>query len=186
MTNALGVTETWDKDMKAGTRHRIMAGWIVSICLVRVAAAQTAMAPVEAVTAPMTPSSPGPAAVAASYAASPGATDANRLDTPEETLPKAGAVIRDLAAGDVHDLRRGPLLIHGNYCGIGGRRGLAPVDALDAACRRHDACTRSDVVLNCTCDERLEREAVAVADDPAELKTLATATAASMAILVYR
>ena len=164
-----------------------MAGLIVSTWLVGTAAAQTAAMPTPLVTPPKVPPPPWSATVAASYAGSPGATDANRLDTPEETLRKAGAVIRDLAAGDVRDLRRGPLLIHGNYCGIGGRRGLAPVDALDAACRRHDACTRSDVVLNCSCDERLERDATAIADDPAttaEMKALATATAASMAILV--
>ena len=98
-------------------------------------------------------------------------------------------MIKDLAVGDVHALRRGPLLIHGNYCGIGGKPGLAPVDALDTACMRHDQCTTSRVVLSCTCDERLMREATAIADDPAtavDLKALATATAASMAVLVCK
>ena len=115
------------------------------------------------------------------------ATDANRLDTPAETLKKAGAVIKDLAGGDVRALRRGPLLIHGNFCGIGARPGVAPIDALDAACMRHDACTKTGSLPTCACDERLMREATAIAESPAstvDLKALATATAASMAILV--
>ena len=117
------------------------------------------------------------------------ASDANRLDTPGETLKKAGAVLKDLTTGNVPALRRGPLLLHGNFCGIGGRPGLTPVDALDAACQRHDACTVTGTLPNCACDERLQREARAIAADPtstAALKALATATAASMAILVCK
>ena len=117
------------------------------------------------------------------------ASDANRLDTPGETLRKAEAVMKDLTVGNVRALRHGPLLLHGNFCGIGGRPGRAPVDALDAACRRHDACTVTGALPDCACDERLEREARAIAADPAttaELKALATATATSMAILVCK
>ena len=149
--------------MVAGTRRRIVHGLVVMISLVAMTLARAATVPP--------------------------ASDANRVDTPDETLKKAGAVIKDLAVGDVHALRRGPLLLHGNFCGIGGHPGLEPVDALDAACMRHDACTRTGSLPSCACDERLEREARVIADNPAttaELKALAVATAASMAILVCR
>ncbi|MER2265454.1 hypothetical protein [Methylobacterium oxalidis] len=33
------------------------------------------------------------------------------------------------------------LLPHGNYCGVGNNAPLSSIDALDAACARHDACT---------------------------------------------
>lgn len=115
--------------------------------------------------------------------------DANRLDTPVETAHKAVEVIKDLSKGDIKDLRRGPLLIHGNYCGIGGKPGLPPVDALDAACMRHDACTVDNKLPNCRCDEHLQQEATAIAESPAEtaeLKALAAATAASMAVLICK
>ena len=145
--------------MEACVRRRATAGLAALVCLAMVAQVATVWA----------------------------APDANRLDTPSETLKKAGAVIKDLATGDVRALRRGPLLIHGHFCGIGGRPGSSPVDALDAACMRHDACTKTGSLPSCTCDERLMREATTIAHDPAstaDLKALATATAASMAILV--
>ena len=145
--------------MRVSARRRVTAGLVVMGCLAQAAWTTTGWT----------------------------AEDANRLDTPTETLKKAGAVIKDLAKGDVHALRRGPLLIHGNFCGIGGRPGLSPVDALDAACMRHDACTRTGSLPSCGCDARLKREATAIAHDPAsttELRALAAATAASMAILV--
>lgn len=90
---------------------------------------------------------------------------------------------------DVKALRRGPLLIHGNYCGIGNRPGTPPVDQLDAACMRHDACTRTGKLPDCACDNRLHDEAFAIAKDPntpADLKLLATSVAASMVVLVCR
>jgi hypothetical protein len=84
-------------------------------------------------------------------------------------------------------LRRGPLLIHGNFCGIGNRPGTLPIDALDAACMHHDACTKTGSLPSCACDERLLRDAKAIAEDPrtpADLQTVAAATAAAMAVLV--
>ncbi|KMO33624.1 hypothetical protein VP06_16045, partial [Methylobacterium aquaticum] len=36
---------------------------------------------------------------------------------------------------------RPAMLIHGNYCGPGNNAPLPPVDDLDAACARHEACT---------------------------------------------
>lgn len=98
---------------------------------------------------------------------------------------KFGAAARD----DIKALRRGPLLIHGNYCGIGNRPGAPPVDALDAACMRHDACTHTNDLPSCRCDDRLRAEADEIAHDPAsrpEIVALATAMSASMAVLVCK
>ena len=61
---------------------------------------------------------------------------------------------------------RPTMLVHGNYCGLGNNAPLAPVDALDAACARHDACTPDDDLPTKACNARLEREAEAVALDP--------------------
>jgi hypothetical protein len=58
------------------------------------------------------------------------------------------------------------LLIHGNYCGPGNNAPLPPIDALDAACARHDACTPDIGLPSKACNLRLEREAAAVARDP--------------------
>ena len=58
------------------------------------------------------------------------------------------------------------LLIHGNYCGPGNNAPLPPIDALDAACARHDACTPDVGLPSKACNLRLEREAEAVARDP--------------------
>ena len=112
--------------------------------------------------------------------------------TPAELVGKS---TRDLTRGDVtaalkddvKALRRGPLLIHGNYCGIGNRPGTPPVDLLDAACMRHDGCTRTGKLPSCTCDNHLHDEAVAIAQDPrtpADIQVLATTVAASMVVLV--
>jgi hypothetical protein len=77
-------------------------------------------------------------------------------------------------------LKNGELVFHGNYCGTGNRAGSDPIDALDVACMRHDACTPTGGVQNCACNARLAKEAGAVARDsrqPAELRSLATLTA---------
>lgn len=60
------------------------------------------------------------------------------------------------------------LLIHGNYCGPGNNAPLPPIDALDAACMRHDACTPPPGrgLPTCSCHARLQREAEAVARNP--------------------
>ena len=71
------------------------------------------------------------------------------------------------AQAQVFDLPRGGLLIHGNYCGPGNRAPLPPIDALDAACARHDACSPGrGRPASAACNERLRREAEAVANDP--------------------
>ena len=54
---------------------------------------------------------------------------------------------------------------------------------------KHDACTKAGSLPTCACDERLKRDATAIAEDPASapaLRALATATAASMAVLICR
>ena len=58
------------------------------------------------------------------------------------------------------------LLVHGNYCGPGNNAPLAPIDALDAACARHDACAPSKGLPTRACNLRLQREAEAIAVDP--------------------
>jgi hypothetical protein len=58
------------------------------------------------------------------------------------------------------------LLIHGNYCGPGNNAPLPPIDALDAACAHHDACTPDVGLPTKACNVRLQREAEAVARDP--------------------
>lgn len=153
--------------------------------------------PAEAATAPADQPSPA-AAPADSPAGSPEepapATATAQPAAP--VVPSADALaaaplkaIKGAVKADVQALRRGPLLIHGNYCGIGNRPGTAPVDALDAACRRHDACTHANRLPNCACDDRLRHEATAIAeasDTPAELKALASATAAAMVVLICK
>ena len=72
------------------------------------------------------------------------------------------------------------VLIHGNYCGPGNNAPLAPIDALDAACARHDACTPSRGLPTRACNLQLEREAEAIARDrrqPDELRAMAGAVA---------
>ncbi|WP_375454531.1 hypothetical protein [uncultured Methylobacterium sp.] len=68
------------------------------------------------------------------------------------------------------DARRGAFLIHGNFCGPGNRGpGHPPIDALDLACARHDACTpdrASGRLPHCACNDRLRVEAGRVARDP--------------------
>ncbi|AWN49950.1 hypothetical protein DK419_09030 [Methylobacterium terrae] len=58
------------------------------------------------------------------------------------------------------------LLIHGNYCGPGNNAPLPPIDALDAACARHDACTPRGGMPTATCNARLQREAALISRDP--------------------
>lgn len=80
------------------------------------------------------------------------------------------AVLGAPAAGaqEVIQTPRGPgLLIHGNYCGPGNRGpAFKPIDALDAACMRHDACYDTAGYSSCACDATLRREAGAVSDSP--------------------
>lgn len=58
------------------------------------------------------------------------------------------------------------MLLHGNYCGPGNNAPAAPVDALDAACARHDACTPDGGLPSKACNLRLQVDAERVATDP--------------------
>ncbi len=58
------------------------------------------------------------------------------------------------------------MLIHGNYCGPGNNAPLPPIDALDAACARHDACTPRGGMATAACNARLQREAALISRDP--------------------
>lgn len=66
---------------------------------------------------------------------------------------------------------QGALLIYGNFCGPGNRGpGYRPIDALDRACARHDACwpnpASGQALPACACNRRLQVEAGLVARDP--------------------
>ncbi|AWN34821.1 hypothetical protein [Methylobacterium radiodurans] len=84
----------------------------------------------------------------------------------------AGALAPAARAQDLPrvDSGRGRLLIHGNFCGPGNRGpGYPPIDALDLACARHDACSpplASGRLAACACHDRLHAEADLVARDP--------------------
>lgn len=84
--------------------------------------------------------------------------DLNPSGRPEEPplpRPDLGAVLA------------GKALFHGNYCGAGQQgEGLAPTDALDAACQRHDACYDTAGYRSCACDAALKREAALVSEQP--------------------
>jgi hypothetical protein len=85
-----------------------------------------------------------------------------------------------------HAPGRPTLLIHGNYCGPGNNAPLAPIDALDAACARHDACTPNDGFPDKGCNLRLQVEARRVADDPRqppELRMVAGFVASGAAMM---
>ncbi len=58
------------------------------------------------------------------------------------------------------------MLIYGNYCGPGNNAPLPPIDALDAACARHDACTPQGGLPSRACNLRLQREAEAISRNP--------------------
>ncbi|MDN3593062.1 hypothetical protein QWZ12_20900 [Methylobacterium adhaesivum] len=77
-------------------------------------------------------------------------------------------------------------MLHGNYCGPGNNAPLTPIDALDAACARHDACTPDDGPASKACNLRLQAEAEGVAQDagqPADLRTMAGVVASGAAMM---
>ncbi|WP_419951702.1 hypothetical protein [Methylobacterium sp.] len=84
---------------------------------------------------------------------------------------------------------RAPALVfHGNYCGLGNNAPLPPIDALDAACARHDACTPIAGLPPAFCNQRLQREADRIARDPRipdDLRALAGLIAASASLLPF-
>ena len=83
-------------------------------------------------------------------------------------------------------LARPAMLIHGNYCGPGNNAPLAPVDDLDAACARHDACTPNGDLASKACNLRLQVDAERVASDPRqpeELRMMAGLVASGAAMM---
>lgn len=60
---------------------------------------------------------------------------------------------------------RPTMLVHGNYCGFGNNAPLPPIDALDAACARHDDCTPDNDLPTKACNVHLQQEAEAIALD---------------------
>ncbi|NEU13782.1 hypothetical protein G3T14_16830 [Methylobacterium sp. BTF04] len=71
--------------------------------------------------------------------------------------------------------RKAPtVLFHGNYCGPGNNAPAAPIDALDAACARHDGCTPDSGLATKACNLGLQRDAEAVSRDPREPEELRT------------
>lgn len=94
---------------------------------------------------------------------------------------------RQSIAADGHHIDHRGLLFHGNYCGPGSRPGTRPVDALDAACMRHDACGRFKALPSCACNARLQYEATAIAHNPAQrpdIRLLASITAVGAGLLL--
>ena len=94
------------------------------------------------------------------------------------------------APGTVDSLLHGQLVYHGNYCGP-GNKGVHPdpVDALDAACMRHDACVKDFQIPSCGCNTRLAEDAAAVAADsgaPVEEREAASFTAQGAGALPCR
>jgi hypothetical protein len=78
------------------------------------------------------------------------------------------------------------MLIHGNYCGPGNNAPLPPIDALDAACARHDACTPEGGLPTQACNLRLQREATLISRDPRqpqELRSMAGLVAATATLI---
>ena len=138
--------------------------------------------------APVPPDSIGAAPSPDPAAAQPVAPAAGKPDV-NNPVKQTGEVLKDVAKGDVKALRDGPLLIHGNYCGIGNRPNTPPTDALDEACMHHDACTTEGKLPNCACNNRLKSEAMRIARDPAtpaKIQVLAATMAASMSILICK
>jgi hypothetical protein len=103
------------------------------------------------------------------------------------TMAQAGKLASRLpVASDIRAAKVG-MLFHGNYCGVGSRAGTAPVDALDAACMRHDACTPAGGIPSCACNARLQVESTAIAQNvhqPPELQFLAAMTAAGAGLII--
>lgn len=81
---------------------------------------------------------------------------------------------------------RPKLLLYGNYCGPGNNAPAAPIDALDAACARHDACTPDEGLPSKACNMRLQAEAERVASEPGQpegLRMIAGVVASGAAMM---
>jgi tRNA(fMet)-specific endonuclease VapC len=98
-------------------------------------------------------------------------------------LMAAGLSVPALAQPSVHGHAS---LLHGNYCGPGNNAPLPPIDALDAACARHDACTPDGALASRGCNLRLQRDADRIAHDPRQpddLRAMAGLVAAGASLM---
>lgn len=92
-----------------------------------------------------------------------------RILAPVVALLIAAAAPANAQNLPVIDAERGTILIHGNYCGPGNRAPRPPVDDLDVACMNHDRCSPPrGQIATCSCNDRLHREAKAVAQSASE------------------
>lgn len=85
-------------------------------------------------------------------------------------------------------LQQPAALFHGNYCGLGNNAPLPPIDALDAACARHDACSPAGSLPSRTCNLRLQWETDRIAHDPRQpddIRALAGFVSAGAAMLPF-
>ncbi|MBY0257043.1 hypothetical protein [Methylobacterium sp.] len=92
------------------------------------------------------------------------------------------------ALAQTSGLQQPAALIHGNYCGLGNNAPLPPVDALDAACARHDACTPVGGLPSRACNLRLQWETDRIARDlrqPDDIRALAGFIAAGAVLLPF-
>lgn len=90
------------------------------------------------------------------------------------------------ASAEQGALGKPKMLIYGNYCGPGNNAPMPPIDALDAACARHDACTPDGAMPSRVCNARLERAADAISRDPrqpADVRAMAGFIATGAAML---
>jgi hypothetical protein len=92
------------------------------------------------------------------------------------------------ALAQPYGLQQPAALFHGNYCGLGNNAPLPPVDALDAACARHDACTPMGRLPSRACNARLSWETDRISRDPRQpddIRALAGFVAAGAALLPF-
>ena len=86
-----------------------------------------------------------------------------------------GFVLAGPALAQSDPYRQAPsALFHGNYCGPGNNAPAPPIDALDAACARHDACSPNSGPATKACNLRLQRDAEAISRDPRQPNDLRT------------
>lgn len=88
------------------------------------------------------------------------------VPVPDRGAPPAIIDRQKPPGGSVADAISGRALYHGNFCGHGNRGDVEPIDALDAACKRHDDCYDRAQRRSCACDRTLKQEALAAADNP--------------------
>lgn len=92
------------------------------------------------------------------------------------------------ALAQSYGLQQPAALIHGNYCGLGNNAPWPPIDALDAACARHDACSPTGGLPSRACNLRLWGETNRISRDPRQpddIRALAGFIAAGAALLPF-